>query len=227
VAEGVLDDNPARRVSHPKVEAPNPDPLTREQIGELLAALAKPGRSHKANWRRNRRAVFVMLYAGLRLAEAAGMERRDLDLDRRTITVRHEVAKGGRPRVLPICDELAAELEYVRGYAGTWAVIDQGDTDAGRGKGLTVKSLAHLFERYLAARLSFPLHPHQLRKTFATELYVRGQDLATIQRLLGHADPKTTMRYIGASSDKEHAAVNELTFQAEAEAERAEGEPGE
>lgn len=59
------------------------------------------------------------------------------------------------------------------------------------------------------------IHSHQLRKTFATELYLRGEDLATIQRLLGHADPKTTMRYIGASAMKEQEAVNRLTLRAE------------
>jgi site-specific recombinase XerD len=218
VAENLLPSNPALRVPHPRVEPPDPDPLAREQITELLHALSEPGKTHKATWRRNRRAVFLMVYAGLRLTETAGIERRDLDLDRRTITVRREVAKGGRPRVVSMSQELAVELEHVRSYQGSWSVVDQGDTEAGRGRPLTFKSLSHLFERYLARRLSFPLHPHQLRKTFATELYVRGEELATIQRLLGHTDPKTTMRYIGASSSKERAAVERLTFAAEAEA---------
>jgi hypothetical protein len=30
--------------------------------------------------------------------------------------------------------------------------------------------------------------------------------------LLGHSDPKTTLRYIGASSEREHAAVEKLRF---------------
>lgn len=214
VVEGHMTENVALRVPHPHVTLPNPDPLTSDQITALFAALDAPQRSHKATWRRNRRAVCLMIYAGLRITEAAGVEWRDIDLVRREITVRKEVAKGGKARVVPICDELYDELIRARWRTPPYHVVDQGDTRAGRGKPLDSKSLAHLFERWLPAR-GVHIHSHQLRKTFATELYVRGEDLATIQRLLGHSDPKTTMRYIGASAKKERAAVQKLTLRAE------------
>jgi integrase/recombinase XerC len=211
VRKGHLDDNPALAVGHPRVEDPDPDPLSRAQIQLLFAVLDAPQRSHKSTWRRNRRACFLMIYAGLRLSEVVGLERRDIDLERRTITVRREIAKGGRARVLPICDELLVELEPIRSYALHWRVVDQGDTL--RGKELKHKSLAHYFERTLP-RHGLDIHAHQLRATFATELYLRGEDIITIQRLLGHADPKTTIRYIGACTAKEHAAVQKLRFRA-------------
>lgn len=211
VRERYLAENVALRVPHPTVEEPNPDPLSTEQIALLLALCDRPPRSHKATWRRNRRAIFLMLYAGLRLAEVAGLEWRDVDLGRRLITVRREIAKGGRPRVVPICDELAEELAAAGRRSAGDAVVDQGDTPEGRGVPLTDKSLAHVFERWVAGR-GLVIHAHQLRKTFATELYLRGEDITTIQRLLGHKDPKTTTRYIGASSAKERAAVMKLTF---------------
>lgn len=216
VTEGYLVHNPALSIPHPHVETPDPDPLSRSEIGALLTALDAPQHSHKATWGRNRRAVCLMLYAGLRLAEVAGLERRDLDLDRRTLTVRRESGKGGKPRVVPIGDELLRELESIRAYRPPWAVVDQGDTPGKRGRPLAIKSLAHIFERWLVRR-GITLHAHQLRKTFATELYLRGEDLTTIQRLLGHNDPKTTMRYIGASAAKEQTAVDRLRFRAEAE----------
>jgi site-specific recombinase XerD len=208
--------NPALAVQHPRVEVADPDPLTRAQIDELLAVLDKPSQTHKARWRRNRRAMYLMLYAGLRLSEVAGLKWRDVDLDRRTLTVRREIAKGGKSRVLPICVELYTELNAANVRKAEWAVVDQGETDEGQGKHLTPKSLAHIFERFLPRR-GIHIHAHQLRKTFATELYVRGEDIATIQRLLGHSDPKTTMRYIGASSEKEQQAVERLRFRHESE----------
>lgn len=214
VEEGYLSTNPALLVAHPRVVPPNPDPLSAAEIVALLAALDAPQRSHKTTWRRNRRAVCLMLYAGLRIAEVAGLEWRDIDLDRCEIIVRKEIAKGGNPRTVPICDELAAELRAARFRSPSYAVVDQGDGWKQRGKALESKSLAHLFERWLPRR-GISIHAHQLRKTFATELYLRGEDLATIQRLLGHADPKTTMRYIGASAQKERTAVQKLTFRAE------------
>lgn len=214
VSEQYLDYNPALAVPHPRVTPPDPDPLSRAGIADLLAALDKPQFSHKYTRNRNRRAVCLMLYAGLRLGEVSKLERRDIDLDRRTITVRREVAKGGMPRVVPVGDELATELESIRSYRPTWAIVDHGDVPGKQGKSMATKSVAHVFERWLPLR-GLTIHAHQLRKTFATELYLRGEDIATIQRLLGHADPKTTMRYIAASALKEHDAVQKLTFRKE------------
>lgn len=57
------------------------------------------------------------------------------------------------------------------------------------------------------------IHAHQLRKTFATELYLASGDLFLVQRCLGHADPKTTLKYIGAAGGLlDRNAVLKLRF---------------
>jgi len=73
-----------------------------------------------------------------------------------------------------------------------------------------------LLKRYktLAKKLNFGEADtvHSLRHTFASHLVMKGVDLATVKRLMGHADIDTTMIYSHLTEKHVDAAVDKLSF---------------
>jgi site-specific recombinase XerD len=132
---------------------------------------------------RNRALVELVYSAGLRSAEAVGLDLADVDFDQELVHVR---GKGGKERVVPLGEEAAhwlarylrdARPELVRGAQDALFV-------SARGRRLDTSTLRRVVP-----------HPHRLRHAFATHLLEGGADLRTIQELLGHSSLSTTQIY--------------------------------
>ena len=132
---------------------------------------------------RNGALVELVYSAGLRSAEAVGLDLGDVDFEQEAV---HIHGKGGKERVVPLGERAAqAVARYLRDARPALA---RGANDAlflsVRGRRLDTSTLRRLLP-----------HPHRLRHSFATHLLEGGADLRTIQELLGHASLSTTQIY--------------------------------
>jgi integrase/recombinase XerC len=185
--------NPAlAAVRTPKLPQSVPKPVSAAEAEETLEAVdavaAEP-------WIAARDvAILSLLYgAGLRLAEALGLARREAPLAAGTITI---TGKGRKQRLIPILPVVA---EAVAAYlaACPHPLAAEGPLFVGaRGGALNPRLVQRrMAELRRLLGLAESATPHALRHSFATHLLAGGGDLRTIQELLGHASLSTTQRY--------------------------------
>ena len=148
-------------------------------------------------------AVLELLYAaGLRVSELCGLDRGDIDLRGRTVTV---LGKGAKQRRVPIHDTAVAAL---RAWLDEGRDRMDGPPEAAfvnrRGARLGPRDVRRILDRRAAA----PTHPHALRHTYATHLLDGGADLRVVQELLGHSSLATTQVYTHVSKERLRAVYD-------------------
>jgi type 1 fimbriae regulatory protein FimB len=168
------------------------DFLSDTEIAVLLDA-ARAGR-HGV---RNHLLILAMFRHGLRVSEAIGLRRDEVDLDRARLWIRR--LKNGLAVEHPIAgDELRAIKRYLatRPDSLPWLFVSE------RAQPLTRQSVNYLIG--IAARRAQlpPVHPHMLRHSCGFYLANRGYDLRLIQDYLGHRDPKHTVHYTRVAGNR-------------------------
>jgi len=56
------------------------------------------------------------------------------------------------------------------------------------------------------------VHPHVMRHIFATTFLGNGNDLKTVQALMGHSHIRTTEAYLHSTDDRKVEAIRSLQF---------------
>ncbi len=195
-AEGLITDDPTRRLERPNVPASAvKDVLSVEEVERLLAATD----TTSALGLRDRAVVETLYGTGLRRAELLALDLGDVDRAQRLVTVR--CGKGGKGRRVPLPRTTHdALMDYVE--RGRPALAKPGG-DVGaiflssRGQRLSPGVVRGIVDRLAKlAGLTKRLTPHTLRRTYATTLLKHGANLRAIQLLLGHVSLDVTARYL-------------------------------
>lgn len=149
--------------------------------------------------------VTVSLHTGIRRGELFSLEWRDIDLDRRALTVRGEISKTHQTRHIPLNETVSAAL------IGWKAQPDNGAGLVFRSKdGKRFDNARKSFSSLLTAAGIESFRWHDMRHHFASKLVMAGVDLSTVQDLMGHHDPKITRIYAHLSPEHKAAAVAKL-----------------
>ena len=203
VREGVVEMNPAKLVSTPRLEKRLPKHLS---IEETIKFIETP--DVETDMGKRDRAMLELLYAtGTRVSELTKLNLGDIDFQHKLIRV---TGKRRKERIVPFGDPAADALKAyfaIRDKFLNAAPISERDVEAVflnyQGTRITTRSVGRMVEKYI--RICAGMHnisPHALRHSFATHLLDSGADLRDIQELLGHARLSTTQIYTHVSMEK-------------------------
>jgi integrase/recombinase XerC len=188
--KGQAENNPAQHVKAPKQARKLPKTLDVDQMNGLLDAEASSVLEVRDL------AMFELFYSsGLRLSELSALDLSDIDLSEQSLRV--NVGKGGKSRVLPVggkaVEAIGKWLQHRPKYAqsGNPALFL-----SSRSTRLGQRSIElRLKEWCLKKGISEVIHPHMLRHSFASHLLQASHDLRAVQELLGHSNIGTTQIY--------------------------------
>ena len=154
--------------------------LTREEMSRLIDSVKNP----------THRLIIELLYsAGLRVSEVVNLRPEDLEFERSIGWVRKGKGSKDRPFIIAQClkDRLKDHIDNTQGPF----------IFPGRLNHLSVRSVQEIVKTATKkARINKKIHPHSLRHSFATHLVENGNDIVTVQPLMGHSQAETTLTYI-------------------------------
>ncbi|MCW5801765.1 MAG: site-specific integrase [Deltaproteobacteria bacterium] len=169
-----------------KAKQPEFDFLDYDESARLLAAA-------EGEWRTM---ILVALRTGMRHGELIALRWDDVDLVAGRIVVRQNAVNGhigtpksGKPREIPLGDEVKAALKAHRHLRGPLVFCDMGG-----GMLTTTLTRGPLWRACKQAGLR-QIGWHVLRHTFASHLVMRRATMTAVQELLGHSSIVMTMRY--------------------------------
>ena len=186
-------------------------------MGELSALMATCSADPTPAGPRDAALIALLSRGGLRRSEAVALDLADYVPDTGGVTVRN--GKGRKDRTTYLDGGSAAALaDWLMVRGATAGALLCPVNKAGR---ITIRRLSDqavlgaLQKRAKQATVR-AFSPHDLRRTFISDLLDAGADIATVQRMAGHASPETTSRYDrrGEATKRRAASLLHLAYTA-------------
>ena len=165
--------------------------------GELYALFDACASDKTPAGARDSALLAVLFGGGLRRAEAVALDVDDYDPGTGALTIR---GKGRKERIGYASNGSADALEAWLRVRGTEAgalflPIRRGGHVAAATQRLTAQSVYDVLRRRAKQAGVATFSPHDLRRSFVSQLLDAGADISTVQHLAGHANVTTTARY--------------------------------
>ena len=173
------------KIKYSKIPVRKVNYLTKEEVKRILDVIDND--KHKL-------LVSLMYGSGLRVREVTRIKVSDFSFDEDVGWIRSGKGNKDRPFIIP--QKIKQKLIELCKKEKFWLF-------PGRNGALTTKSVQQIVKKAgIKAKLKKHVHPHMFRHSFTTHLFEVGVDIASVQNLLGHARPDTTIHYSHFSKPK-------------------------
>lgn len=179
------------------------------------------------NLSRSTLGVAISLYTGVRIGELCALQNKDIDLEKRTLTVSKTIQRiqikdfekhtklvitepksQSSKRVIPIPECLVEKIKAFTGNADEYII-------SGASKPVEPRTMQYRFARILKNVKLPSVHFHSLRAAFATNCVTIGFDIKTLSEILGHSSVELTLNcYVHSSMDRKKDCMNKLKWAA-------------
>lgn len=168
--------------------------LSRDEVKQLL--IACNSLPHPARTARDKALLLIGVGAGLRCSEICSLTLENIDQSSGLLQVIE--GKGRKQRQIylagSILKALQKWLKHRHSQPGPLftSILKSGTPTS---KPLSPSGLTHALKGVQTIAGSPTFTPHDMRRTFITQLLEKGIDLNTVRQLAGHSDVSTTVRY--------------------------------
>ncbi len=212
--QNLIADEEYRRIAEVKPARGSRLPAGRDiSGGELRAMVEVCVHDQGAAGPRDLAILAVLYIGGLRRSELVALDVTDYGADPPSLRVRH--GKGDKERLVPLTGSAASALEsWLRRRGERPGRLFLPVTQSGVVTGESISSIAvyNMLQKRAKQAGVAHLSPHDLRRTFVSDLLDAGVDLSAAQQLAGHASVVTTARYDRRGEATKRRSVEKLHF---------------